>query len=1164
MKIKLSAPLRLLLMVWFYIPSLLAIAADPSATNVPAMSPLNPDWRYYHEWITKGEFDKFSQVNPVAYSQKFQPMLTNATLATNDQFLLTLGSGIANSTYWYKLDDAEKTQLYQQALPPLKQAADSTNMLAMQDYAWMLRVGMGCKPDTNNAALYTSRLYDLVIRNTNINDAVVLDSLATFLQDQGDFDTAKPLYERALAIREQVLVTNHLDIASSLDHLANLLNAQADYAAAKPLYERALAIREQVLGPEQPATATSLNNLAGLLKDQGDYLAARQFYERSLSIYEKALGSNHLATAAVMCNLAGLLQDQGDYTAAKRFYERAIVIIEKLRGSDHPDTAACLNNLAELLREQGDYAAAKSPNERAVAIFEKKLGPGHPYTIASLNNLAVLLWAQGDYAAAKPLYERAVGIMEKTQGSDHPDTATCMGSLAVLLTDQGDYADAKPLYEHALAIFEKTLGPEHPATATCLFNLACLLRDQGNYDSAKPLFERALSIRKKVLGLGHPDTALCLITLVSLSQDQGDFTVMERLYSCALNIVENALGPDNPAAAGCLSTFVRLLISHRTELSRAHTMLSRSIAINDKQIENVFSISTERQRLKFMATLVEECPLAFSLAECDNTDASVQLAIGLLLKRKGLVLDSLLEDRQKLLGDPEAQALDAQLKEAKGTIAGLVVAAGKDSTDASREARQKRIAELEVQAQEIESKLVKKTGRYAEGRRAGRVTVDAVRQVLEPDEKLIEFVRYAPIASAEERKAWIAEKKYDKQHRPVYAAAVLDSGTNALRMVTLDPASEIDEAIGQYQDAMRAGTDASAIGSNLYARVWEPLADQVGSAKRVLISPDGNLNFLAFAALPEPDCKLLVEKHEVGYVTSGRDLVRRPGEKSTNGPSLFGDPAFGSESHAADYLDRSLAFRSVLVPSDRSAMAGLSFSQLPGTRKEVEALAAEFGGVGMDTRVYLGADATEGRLKAENKPAILHLATHGFFLPDVTTNTPGVNRLAGFMSDDGRPAPMGKLENPMHRSGLALTGAGLALAREGKTDGDKDDGIVTAEEVGSLDLWGTDLVVLSACDTAVGKASAGEGVMGLRRAFVQAGTKNLMMTLWPVQDEATSALMQEFYKEFLISHDAVEAISKVQRNAISEARKTVGSLSPRAWAPFLVSVQGSTAWRRGE
>jgi tetratricopeptide (TPR) repeat protein len=337
--------------------------------------------------------------------------------------------------------------------------------------------------------------------------AYILDRLASYRQAAlAAYATARPLFERALGIREKMFGPEHPDTATSLNNLAVLLQSQGELAAARPLYERALAIREKSFSPEHPDPAASLNNLAGLLQAQGELAAARPLLERALTIREKVLGPEHSDTARSVSNLAFLLQIQGELAAARPLSERALGIREKMFGPEHPDTATSLNNLAVLLQSQGELAAARPLFERALAIREKVLGPAHPDTATSLNDLAVLLHVQGELSGARSLFERALTIHEKVLGSEHSGTATSLNNLAAVLQDQGELSAARLLFERALAIDEKVLGADHPGTATDLSNLGRVTRELGATDKAEPLFLRAIAIGDEALGAGHPLT----------------------------------------------------------------------------------------------------------------------------------------------------------------------------------------------------------------------------------------------------------------------------------------------------------------------------------------------------------------------------------------------------------------------------------------------------------------------------------------------------------------------------------------------------------------------------------------------------------------------------------------------------------------------------------
>jgi tetratricopeptide (TPR) repeat protein len=314
-------------------------------------------------------------------------------------------------------------------------------------------------------ALACTKLIDTYALNLS-ESAYLLNRTAFYLDDQAQYPQAEPLYQRALAIREQVLGPQHPDTALSLNNLAFLYYNQGKYAEAEPLYQRALTIREQVLGPQHPDTANSLNNLAVLYANQGKYEQAEPFSQRALTISEQVLGPQHRATARSLNNLAELYRKQGKYAEAEPLYQRALIISEQVLGPQHPDTARYLNNLAFLYEDQGKYAEAEPLYQRALAIKEQVLGLQHPSTATSLNNLAGFYEGQGKYAEAEPLLKRALAIREQVLGLQHPDTAASLNNLAEHYRKQEKYAEAEPLYQRALTVCEKTLGTGHSSTKT--------------------------------------------------------------------------------------------------------------------------------------------------------------------------------------------------------------------------------------------------------------------------------------------------------------------------------------------------------------------------------------------------------------------------------------------------------------------------------------------------------------------------------------------------------------------------------------------------------------------------------------------------------------------------------------------------------------------------
>jgi CHAT domain-containing protein len=293
---------------------------------------------------------------------------------------------------------------------------------------------------------------------------------------------------------------------------------------------------------------------------------------------------------------------------------------------------------------------------------------------------------------------------------------------------------------------------------------------------------------------------------------------------------------------------------------------------------------------------------------------------------------------------------------------------------------------------------------------------------------------------------------------------------------------------------------------------------------RLLVSPDGELNLIPFAALVDEEGHYLIERYSITYLTSGRDLLRMQVAREGKGkPLVIADPAFG-EPDAHNQL------ASVTAAHE---MSELYFAPLGGTAEEARSIQTLF----PDASLLTGKAATESALKAIAPPRILHIATHGFFLVDA--GSAGGNPVTSMRGAGASSS----IENPLLRSGLALAGANH------RGNGEGDNGILTALEASGLNLWGSKLAVLSACDTGLGEVRNGEGVYGLRRAFVLAGAESLLMSLWPVSDYSTRSLMAAYYKNLKQGLGRGEALRQVQLQLL----KSNPPLPPFYWANFIQS-----------
>ena len=395
-----------------------------------------------------------------------------------------------------------------------------------------------------------------------------------------------------------------------------------------------------------------------------------------------------------------------------------------------------------------------------------------------------------------------------------------------------------------------------------------------------------------------------------------------------------------------------------------------------------------------------------------------------------------------------------------------------------------------------------------------------------------------------------------------YAAVLLSAGASP-HWFTLGSAKEIEAALRRYQVLVRtsrAEDELEALLQKLYDEVWEPIQRALPErVKTVIISPDGQLNFLSFPTLFDGDKHFVAEKYSIRYAASGRDLLRELKPTQNHQVVVLANPKFDRSLNAQiAKSDLPTEGSGVLRGTEKRDFEEMSFGDLGGTQQESDQLSGQFKKWGWPTKSFTGAEVTKQVLSELHGPYILHLATHGFFEPeDPTLNANPTESPSSTIKFDFTKARFFK--NPMHRSGLALEGANSTIAawKRGEAPPIEEDGILSAEDVSTLDLKGTWLVTLSACDTGSGEAIAGEGVMGLRRGFVEAGAQNLLMTLWPISDEFTIQIMSDFYEAAHATGNAPGALAKVQRDWLIKLRKEKGlAKAVNLAGPFIMSSQG--------
>ncbi|NEQ70120.1 MAG: CHAT domain-containing protein, partial [Symploca sp. SIO2D2] len=948
--------------------------------------------------------------------------------------------------------------------------------------------------------------------------ATSLNNLAGLYESQGRYEEAEPLYHQALEMRRRILGQEHRDVASSLNNLAFLYKSQGRYEEAEPLYRQALEMWRRLLGQEHPDVATSLNNLALLYKSQGRYKEAENLLRQALEMRRRLLGQEHPDVASSLNNLAGLYSSQGRYEEAEPLYRQTVEMMKRILGQEHPDVATGLNNLAFLYSSQGRYEEAEPLYRQALEMRRRILGQEHPDVATSLNNLAGLYSSQGRYEEAEPLYRQALEMRRRILGQEHPDVATSLNNLAFLYKSQGRYEEAEPLYRQALEMRRRILGQEHPDVATSLNNLALLYSSQGRYKEAEPLYRQALEMRRRILGQEHPSVATSLNNLAGLYSSQGRYEEAEPLYRQALEILKRFLGQEHPRVATSLNNLAGLYWS-QGKMSLAIANFTQGLAIQETNlVYNTFA-GFERQKRDYAKTLsgTTDAPISLHLNYAPNNLQAANLAFTTILQRKGRVLSFFANSLQNLRqsSEPEDKKLLNKLTTAYSQLANLIY---NRPEELPLEQYKAQVASLEAEVRELEGELSGRNKRFRQEFKTPNR--ESIQELIPANTALLEFAKYRPY-----------NPKTDEFVEPHYAVYIL-TPQGEPQGIDLGEAETIEKAIKQFRVALGSPKTTQKqyqeSARNLDKLVMEPVRKLLGDSKHLLLAPQAALNLIPFEALVDEEQRFLVENYAFTYLTSGRDLLKLTNSDPSKEPSLIiANPNFEVPAEIASLDNEEAGGEKIERLTSNIDNRSIDISQipspsLPGTKEEAEEI-----GKRLEVTPLMNRQATEAAIKNSNSPKILHIATHGFFLSSYNSEL----------------EEQTYQDNPLLLSGLVLAG----FRKE--QSGSNEDGILTAQEVSALDLVGTKLVVLSACDTGLGKLDAGEGLYSLRRALVIAGAESQLISLWKVEDNATKELMIAYYDKLLANQGRSEALRQTQLEMLNSEEYA----HPYYWAAFIPS-----------
>lgn len=876
-----------------------------------------------------------------------------------------------------------------------------------------------------------------------------------------------------------------------------------------------------------------------VLGNMGRYRIAILALKQLRDYYKEDVKEEDKTYAMFFHMLGGLYNMMGEYDKAIQSFKQAKTIREKVLSTNDPDYAASASNLALVYVAVGQYENALPLYEETLAIMAKAKGKNSVEYATILNNLGELNQIMEQNDKALQLYQDALSIMSTFKDTKPTDYATVLNNIGLLHHRMGNKEKALTVYLEARTIMENY--PVYPGYSQVLNNLATLYLAMEQYDKALPLFEKTLSIREKSFGKAHPEYAKSLNNLAELYRYMSQYDKALPLYQKALGIVANAKGKYHSEYATTLDNMGKMYEAMGQPM-KAFPFFEEANQINQRNLMDIFGFISSSQQAKYVQANEESFTYSYSLALQHHQQQAdlAGWAYNNALFHNGLLLNASQQLKRTIAQstNPAIRQTFAQLQQAKTRL---------HAQWSLPVEKQVGLPQLEARADSLEQLLTRQSQAFRDFRQNAQIQWKQVQERLGRNEAAIEFVAF----------------RYDGKQvtdNTLYAAFLLRPGYGQPRLVRLfeerqlaklldsAPTQKEKEDTGDlinniYRNSAgpitlnsKAESTQLTNGQQLSQLIWQPLDSLLQGVDIVYFSPAGRLHEVAFAALRYPNPKR-ANSLTFRQLFSTR-LLAQVGTYQSKLHAQFSAQLIGD----IDY-DNSPELTSPQSTSSSSPVKATTkeFSWLAYSGEELNSLKQQLTWLSVD-QVWRKKAASELQVKSLSGKSIdvLHFSTHTF-----SRNTPR-GQSSGRSGKETTPQGESRVINPLFQTGLALAGANRATYP--KVSGSEvNEGLLYAQEVAELDLSHTSLVCLAACKTGLGQVHRSEGVYGLARAFKLAGVRFLILSLWNVDDKATSEFMSHFYQNLSVSRDVRKAFEATQ----AQYRKNQAN-DPYKWAFVLV------------
>jgi len=918
---------------------------------------------------------------------------------------------------------------------------------------------------------------------------------ADSLQNLGDVPGCYVLYKRAVGQAAQEFGTQHANYARSLLSFGTTLSIKGSLPQAVDTLLMARQVLLALNRPRDSTLAETYESLALTYRRQNRLTDAIETYRQTLRAWETTAGRGSVHYATSLQGLAGVYQLQRRFDLCKPLLLEALANRKQANDQSSPEYASLVGNLGSVYNALEDYEQAEPLQRTSLALRQKAYGPDHPSTATAANNLGALYEKLGDYDQAI-LYNREALRIRTLRIPGSTDQAVSLQNLAVCLNRTGNPAQADSLYGLALSILEKKPGRQSMQYANALGNQAMARHQYRRSGVARPMLAEALQTIRQVSGTQNVLFTRMLNNAANVEHDLRNNRIADSLIGEALRILPQIAGKET-VEYGSYTMNRAIYRFCLGDTTGALADLNEALDTYTQKILTNFLYLSPSQKEAFLARWVDTYPTYYSRTqELLRLPGMADKSYAITLFLKSLLLRE--HTRAMAVTGRSNPALRQQLDS-------LVALKAELNQQYSLPVNKRHaIDSLTTRAGQLEQKLARQSAPFRRVRQDMGATWQMVQAALRPDEAAIEFIHF-PFHDG-----------YELTDSVLYAALVLRPGWSHPRFVPLTHEKAIEALLRPASDVaivsperLRAqtqtlvNTNQLAQGEQLYTLIWQPLDSLLTGVRQVWFSPSGLLHKVSLAALPRAGhagrVRYVVDQYALRQVSSTRSVGQPGATLRPRKALLYGGVSYGK-------------------PASTTAV----WPDLPGTAREVTAIGAAWGA---SVTVVTGKAATKANLirHLNTAPGVVHLASHAFFRATTNERTDFVRTTAN--------------DPVLLRSGVVLAGA--------NTPGTTGSGILTGQELANLNLNGTDLVVLSACESGLGDVRGSEGVFGLQRAVKMAGAKSLLVSLWPVPDETTSRFMTLFYRNWRGQQPLASAFRQTQQTFRLQ-------YPPAIWAAFVL------------